>query len=89
MRREFRSSFDYTLGGVVTGLVVVAAGMSAGTSATSPKTRTRCRRLRRDHSGRMESFSFVSPMRTQLGTTLMLWTDKSRIITYGIASAAA
>jgi len=35
----------------------------------------------------MESFSFVSPMAYTLDY-LMLWTDKSRIITYGIASAA-
>src|SRR5438105_5009069 len=39
------------------------------------------------NSGRMESFSFVSPMAYTLDY-LMLWTDKSKIITYGIASAA-
>ena len=39
------------------------------------------------NTGRMESFSFVSPMAYTLDY-LMLWTDKSRIITYGIASAA-
>ena len=35
----------------------------------------------------MESFSFVSPMAYTL-EYLMLWTDKSKIVTYGIASAA-
>jgi len=35
----------------------------------------------------MESFSFVSPIAYTLDY-LMLWTDKSRILTYGIASAA-
>jgi uncharacterized membrane protein YedE/YeeE len=35
----------------------------------------------------MESFSFVAPLAFTL-EYLMLWTDKSRIITYGIASAA-
>ena len=35
----------------------------------------------------MESFSFVSPMAFTL-EYLMFWTDKTRIITYGIASAA-
>jgi uncharacterized membrane protein YedE/YeeE len=39
------------------------------------------------NSGRMESFSFVSPLAYTL-EYLMLWTDKSKIITYGIASAA-
>jgi len=37
------------------------------------------------NSGRMESFSFVSPMAYTLDY-LMLWTDKSKMITYGIAS---
>jgi uncharacterized membrane protein YedE/YeeE len=35
----------------------------------------------------MESFSFVAPLAYTL-EYLMFWTDKSRIITYGIASAA-
>ena len=39
------------------------------------------------NTGRMESFSFVSPMAFSL-EYLMLWTDKTKIITYGIASAA-
>ena len=39
------------------------------------------------NSGRMESFSFVAPMAYTLDY-LMLWTDKSKIVTYGIASAA-
>ena len=38
------------------------------------------------NTGRMESFSFVSPMAYTL-EYLMLWTDKSKIVTYGIASA--
>ncbi|MDH5212180.1 MAG: YeeE/YedE family protein, partial [Betaproteobacteria bacterium] len=37
------------------------------------------------NTGRMESFSFVSPMAFTL-EYLMLWTDKSKIVTYGIAS---
>ena len=37
------------------------------------------------NTGRMESFSFVAPMAFGL-EYLMLWTDKSKIITYGIAS---
>src|SRR4030095_12252743 len=39
------------------------------------------------NTGRMESFSFVAPLAYTL-EYLMLWTDKSKIITYGIASAA-
>jgi uncharacterized membrane protein YedE/YeeE len=40
----------------------------------------------RTNTGRMESFSFVSPMAFTL-EYLMLWTDKSKIVTFGIASA--
>src|SRR5438445_579833 len=86
--REFRSSFDYTLGGVVSGLVVVG-GWSVrgplGHLAEDPNTLQEA--FVATNSGRMESFSFVSPMAYTLDY-LMLWTDKSRIITYGIASAA-
>jgi uncharacterized membrane protein YedE/YeeE len=39
------------------------------------------------NTGRMESFSFVAPLAYTL-EYLMFWTDKSRIVTYGIASAA-
>jgi uncharacterized membrane protein YedE/YeeE len=39
------------------------------------------------NTGRMESFSFVAPLAYTL-VYFMLWTDKSEIITYGIASVA-
>jgi len=39
------------------------------------------------NTGRMEAFSFVAPLAYSL-EYLMFWTDKSRIVTYGIASAA-
>jgi hypothetical protein len=41
----------------------------------------------RTNTGRMESFSFVSPLAYTL-EYLMFWTDKSKVVTYGIASAA-
>src|SRR5256886_2527692 len=84
--REFRSSFDYTLGGVVTGLVVVGGWYVSGHLghlAEDPNTLQEA--FVATNSGRMESFSFVSPMAYTLDY-LMLWTDKSKIITYGIAS---
>ena len=40
------------------------------------------------NTGRMESFSFVAPLAFTL-EYLMFWTDKSQIVTYGIASAPA
>jgi uncharacterized membrane protein YedE/YeeE len=86
--REFRAGFDYTLGGVVTGLVVAGGWFvsgSIGHVAEDPSTLQEV--FVATNSGRMESFSFVSPLAFTL-EYLMFWTDKSRIITYGIASAA-
>jgi len=85
--RAFRSSFDYTLGGVVTGLVVVGGWYVSGVIghvAEDPNTLQEA--FVATNTGRMESFSFVSPMAYTL-EYLMLWTDKSKIVTYGIASA--
>lgn len=86
--RDFRSNFDYTLGGVVTGLVVIGGWWvsgSLGHVAEHPETLQEA--FIGTNTGRMESFSFVSPMAFTL-EYLMLWTDKTKIITYGIASAA-
>jgi uncharacterized membrane protein YedE/YeeE len=86
--REFRSSFDYTLGGVVTGLVVVGGWYVSGVLghvAEDPETLQEA--FVATNTGRMESFSFVSPLAYTL-EYLMFWTDKSKIVTYGIASAA-
>jgi uncharacterized membrane protein YedE/YeeE len=86
--RQFRSSFDYTLGGVVTGLVVVGGWYVSGHlgyMAEDPETLQEA--FVGTNTGRMESFSFVAPLAFTL-EYLMLWTDKSKLITYGIASAA-
>ena len=85
--KEFRSNFDYTLGGVATGLVVVGGWMISGMLGhleEDPNTLQEA--FVATNSGRMESFSFVAPLAYTLDY-LMLWTDKSKIITYGIASA--
>ena len=85
--RAFRSSFDYTLGGVVTGLVVVGGWYVSGVLghvAEDPETLQEA--FVATNTGRMESFSFVAPLAYTL-EYLMFWTDKSRIVTYGIASA--
>ena len=85
--KEFRGSFDYTLGGVVTGLVVVGGWYVSGVVgyvAEDPQTLQEA--FVATNSGRMESFSFVGPLAYSL-EYLMFWTDKSKIVTYGIASA--
>jgi uncharacterized membrane protein YedE/YeeE len=85
--KEFRASFDYTLGGVVTGLVVVGGWYVSGVVgyvAEDPQTLQEA--FVATNTGRMESFSFVAPLAYTL-EYLMFWTDKSKIVTYGIASA--
>jgi len=85
-KKEFRANFDYTLGGVVTGLVVIGGWVVSGVVghvAEHPETLQEA--FLATNTGRMESFSFVSPMAFTL-EYLMLWTDASKIITYGIAS---
>jgi len=85
---EFRGNFDYTLGGVVTGLVVVGGWYVSGHIghlAEDPDTLQEA--FVATNTGRLEAFSFVAPLAWSLDY-LMLWTDKTKIITYGIASVA-
>ena len=86
--KEFRGNFDYTLGGVVTGLVVVGGWYVSGRigyMAEDPETLQEA--FVATNTGRMESFSFVAPLAWSLDY-LMFWTDKTKIVTYGIASVA-
>lgn len=86
--RSFRANFDYTLGGVVVGLVVIGGWLVSGVIghvAEDPNTLQEA--FVATNTGRMESFSFVAPLAFTL-EYFMLWTDKSEIITYGIASVA-
>jgi uncharacterized membrane protein YedE/YeeE len=86
MKREFRE-VDYVLGGIVTGLVVVGGWYLSGKLgyiAEHPDTLQEA--WVATNTGRMESFSFVAPQAFLL-ELLMLWTDTSKIVTFGIASA--
>jgi uncharacterized membrane protein YedE/YeeE len=86
MKREFRQ-FDYILGGVVTGAVVIGGWYLSGKLgylAEHPDTLQEA--WVATNTGRMESFSFVAPQAFLL-ELLMLWTDTSKIVTFGIASA--
>jgi uncharacterized membrane protein YedE/YeeE len=85
-RRQFRQ-FDYLLGGIVVGLVIVGGWYLSGKLgyvAEDPNTLQEV--WVATNSGRMESLSFVTPQAFLL-EYLMLWTDKSKIVTFGIASA--
>lgn len=83
--REFRT-FDNLLGGIVVGLVVVAGWYLSGHLgylAEDPNTLEE--KFFATNSGRLESMTFVSPLAYTL-ELLMLWSDKSRVMTFGIAS---
>ncbi len=83
--REFRS-FDNLASGTVIGLVIVAGWYVSGHLgyvAEDPNTLQEA--FAATNSGRMESFSFVAPTAYTL-ELLMLWSDKSRIVTFGIAA---
>jgi uncharacterized protein len=83
--REFRT-FDNILGGAVAGLAVVGAWYLSGHVghlAEDPATLEE--RFLATNSGRAESFSFVAPYAYFL-ELLMLWSDKSRVVTLGIAA---
>jgi len=82
---EFRT-FDNLLGGVVVGLVVVGGWYLSGHLghlAEDPATLEE--KFVATNSGRMESLSFVAPQ-AYLLELLMLWSDKSRVMTFGIAT---
>jgi uncharacterized protein len=86
--KDFRSNFDLTLGGVAAGLVVVGGWFVSGhLGYLEEDPNTLQEAFVATNTGRMESFSFVAPLAFSI-EYLMLWTDKSKIITYGIASAA-
>jgi len=83
--REFRS-LDLVLGGVVVGLVVVAGWYltgHVGYLAEDPNTLEE--KFLVTNTGRMESMSFVAPQ-AYLLELLLLWSDKSRVMTFGIAT---
>jgi len=84
--RAFRT-FDNILGGAVVGLVVVGGWYLTGHLgylAEDPATLEE--HFVATSSGRMESLSFVAPQ-AYLLELLMLWSDKSRVMTFTIAIA--
>ena len=83
--REFRT-FDNILGGTVAGLAVVGCWVLSGHVghlAEDPATLEE--KFLATNSGRMESLSFVAPY-AYLLELLMLWSDRSRVVTLGIAA---
>ncbi len=83
--REFRTTPELIVGGVVVGLVIVGGWyVSAHLGHVAEDPATLEEKFFATNSGRAESFSFVAPT-AYLLELLMLWTDQSRVVTFGIA----
>jgi uncharacterized protein len=83
--RDFRASREMILGGVVIGAVIVGGWYVTGHIghlAEDPRTLEEA--FLATNSGKPESFSFVAPVGYLL-ELLMLWSDQTRIVTFGIA----
>lgn len=84
--RDFRTSPELVAGGVVVGLVVVSGWYvtgHVGYLAEDPATLEE--KFVGTNGNRLESFSFVAPVAYTL-ELLLLWSDQSRIVTFGIAA---
>jgi uncharacterized membrane protein YedE/YeeE len=82
---DFRSTREMIIGGIVIGAVIVGGWYVTahlGYLAEDPATLEE--KFVATNSGRAESFSFVGPV-AYLLELLMLWTDQTRIVTFGIA----
>lgn len=84
--REFRARGDYVIGGVVVGLLVVAGWYVTGHLGYRENPDTLEMTFFGTNTRAAESISFVAPLAYSL-ELLMLWTDKSLTITFGIMSA--
>jgi uncharacterized membrane protein YedE/YeeE len=83
--REFRQSREMVVGGILIGAIIVVGWYISGHVgylAEDPSTLEE--RFVATNSGRPESYSFVAPV-AYLLELLMLWSDQSRILTFGIA----
>lgn len=83
--REFRSSYDQILGGVVVGLVVVGGWYLTGHIGYGENPDTLETMAMGTNSHQIESLSFVAPMAYTLELGL-LWTDASLAVTFGVAA---
>jgi uncharacterized membrane protein YedE/YeeE len=83
--REFRATREMIVGGIIVGLVIVGGFYGSGHLGYVPEDpQTLEEHFVATNSGRMESFSFVAPVGYLL-ELLVLWTDQSRVLTFGIA----
>jgi uncharacterized membrane protein YedE/YeeE len=84
--REFRANFDFLLGGVVIGLIVVAGWYVTAHVGYKENPDTLEMSFFGTNTRAAESLSFVAPLAYTL-ELLMLWTDKSLTLTFGVMAA--
>ena len=83
--RDFRTTPELVLGGLVVGAVIVGGWYVSGHLGYLPEDpQTLEEKFVATNSGHLESYSFVAPS-AYLLELLLLWTDQSRVVTFGIA----
>lgn len=83
--RDFRSSAGMIAGGIVIGAVILGGWYVSGhLGYVAEDPRTLEETFVATNSGKAESFSFVAP-NAYLLELLLLWSDQSKIVTFGIA----
>jgi uncharacterized protein len=83
--RDFRTTPELIVGGLVVGAVIVGGWyVSAHIGHVAEDPATLEERFLATNSAHAESFSFVAPT-AYLLELLLLWTDQSRVVTFGIA----
>ena len=83
--RDFRTTPALIIGGLVIGAIIVGGWYVSGHLGYLPEDpQTLEEKFVATDSGRMESYSFVAPV-AYLLELLLLWTDQSRLLTFGIA----
>jgi uncharacterized membrane protein YedE/YeeE len=83
--REFRGSFDHVLGGTVVGLTIVGGWYVTGYLGYGENPQTLEDVFFATNSHTIESLSYTAPVGYAL-ELLMLWSDKSLGVTFGIAA---
>lgn len=83
--RDFRASFDHILGGAVIGLTIVAGWYVTGHLGYGENPETLETSFFGTNSRTIESLSYTAPVGYTL-ELLMLWSDKSLGVSFGIAA---
>ncbi|HEX5128637.1 MAG TPA: YeeE/YedE family protein [Usitatibacter sp.] len=85
--RDFRTSFDHVLGGTVVGLTIVGGWYVTGHLGFAENPATLEDTFFGTNSRTIESLSYTAPVGYTL-ELLMLWSDKSLTVTFGVAAVA-